>query len=510
MLFLNSIWLFAIAALSIPVAIHLWNIKPSKTLKIGSISLFDKAAQKSSRSFRLNDIPLFLLRCLLLLLLALMLAGPIWQRYNTATKSKGWLLIPKENLKEGYGKFKPLVDSLIKIGYEFHFFNKGFAKADLNKVIADSIHQKNNAQSNHINYWNTVAALNQQLEPEVPVYIITPNDTRYFTGEKPTTGLNLQWRTYTPKDSVSKWIEDAWFTPDNDIKVITGISKPSATNFTYTIVKADDRGNSPFEINTQDGNATVKLNNTSQTAVIIDTATLQLTIYADKNTVDARYLTATLQAIATFRQLRINIKNYNDPALIPAGQSWIFWLSDKPIEASISKKTSHIFKYEAGTIDNTVSCIKTNSPYAVGEQGKQIASYKLVNAGPKDEALIWHDGFGRPILSQNETGKTEIFHFYSRFNPTWSDLVWSEDFPRLLFKLIIDKKENEQSNQYDRRMLDQEQLLPFHEAAANNNKPTEQIKQQTDLSHYLWGALIAVFMMERWWSQKNKAILKND
>jgi hypothetical protein len=509
MLFLNPVWLFAVAALSIPVAIHLWNIKQGKTLRIGSISLFDVAAQKSSRSFRLNDVPLFLLRCLLLLLLALLLAGPIWQRNNSVTKTKGWLLIPKENITESSRKFKPLIDSLMGAGYEFHYFNKGFAKADLNKIVTDSTIKKNEPQLNNINYWNTVAALNQ-LQPAIPIYIITPNNSKYFAGDKPTIALNLYWRTYIPADSVSKWVENAWFTPDNDIKVIESVSKPSATNFTYAIIKSGNEGSSPFEINTQDGNPTIKLKGSNQAPVIIDTATQQLAIYPDKNAVDATYLKATLQAIATFSQLKISIKIYNDPAQIPARQNWIFWLSDKPLGDKIKEKAGHVLKYESGTIRNTVSWIKTNSPYAAIGQDKHIALFKLVDATNKNELLVWHDGFGKPVLSETRTDKTDTYRFYSRFNPAWNDLVWSDDFPKLLFKLIIDKKVNEQNSQYDRRVIDQEQLMPYHEAAANNTKPTGEIKQQIELSHYFWFALVAVFMIERWWAHKNKTVLKND
>jgi UDP-N-acetylglucosamine:LPS N-acetylglucosamine transferase len=57
---------FALAALSIPVIIHLWNIRPGKTLKVGSISLITEASKSTKRSFKLLDILLLIIRCLLL------------------------------------------------------------------------------------------------------------------------------------------------------------------------------------------------------------------------------------------------------------------------------------------------------------------------------------------------------------------------------------------------------------------------------------------------------------
>src|ERR1700748_1200800 len=98
MTLLNPIWLSALAALVIPVVIHLWNIRPGKTLKVGSIALMEASEQKSSRSIKLSDLLLLLVRCLLLALVAFILSAPFLQRYINSGSIKGWLLIPKESL----------------------------------------------------------------------------------------------------------------------------------------------------------------------------------------------------------------------------------------------------------------------------------------------------------------------------------------------------------------------------------------------------------------------------
>lgn len=505
MFLLSPTWLFAIAALSIPVAIHLWNIKQGKTLKVGSIALINQAAQKSSRSLKLHDLLLLFLRCLLLVLLALVLAVPTWQRNIVSAKAKGWLLIPKENISEGLHKFKPLVDSLIKAGYEFHYFNKGFVKADVTKLLADT-GLKDKPQPDDENYWNRVAGLNDQLPPALSVYLITPNGVNHFGGNKPSVALNLKWKTYTPNDSVSTCIESAWFTNNKDIKVVQGNSKPSGTTFTNYTVNSDGNYNSLFEVGVSNGNSTIKLKNTDQPPIIIDTTTLRLAIYTDKYNADATYLKAALQAIANFSGLKIGIKKYSNTGQIPTGQSWVFWLSDKGVDASTVKKAAHVFKYETGKITNINSWIKTNGRFAVGERQQKIALFKLITSVDANAASLWQDGFGDPILSVATKSNTANYNFYSRFNPAWNDLVWSDEFPQLLFKLIISK--NVQSNKYDRRVMDQEQLMPYHIDRADI-KTTEQVKEQTDLSHYFWLAMIAVFAAERWLANKNKKVLKN-
>src|ERR1700761_1390939 len=105
MIFLHPIWFFALTAVSIPVAIHLWNTRKGKTLKVGSIALITAASQKKTVSRRVSDILLLLVRCLFFSLIAFILAMPFWNRSNNASK-KGWILIPKETVKEVYQKFK--------------------------------------------------------------------------------------------------------------------------------------------------------------------------------------------------------------------------------------------------------------------------------------------------------------------------------------------------------------------------------------------------------------------
>lgn len=501
MQFLNPIWLFAIAAISIPVLIHLWNIKPGKTLKVGSISLFNEGAQKSSRSFKLHDLPLFLLRCLLLLLLALLLAVPVWQHDITSVKTKGWLLIPKENITEAYHQFKPAIDSLSKAGYEFHYFNKGFTKADLKLVLTDSVKQAK-PEEKTANYWSLMAQLNEQLPANVPVRLFTPNQSRYFADRKPVVSFNLHWRTYIPADSLSAWIQSAWFTNSNAIKVVEGNSKPSCTWFTNHIIQSGGEANSPFIVNVNNGNPVINLKNSDQKPVLIDTNSLRITIYTDKFSTDVGYLKAALQAVSNFTQRKTSIKQYSDAGQIPAGQSWIFWLSEKPVDAGSLKKGVHIFNYVPGKVSNASSWIKTNGVYAVSGQQDMPALYKLIKGEANNP--VWTDGYGNPVLS----GDNNTYHFYTRFDPSWNELVWSDQFPELLLKLMADKNDNEQITQYDRRVMDQQQLMPVINPSAKNTV-ADKLTKQNNLSHYFWLALVVMFLVERWLAHKNKLTPKH-
>jgi hypothetical protein len=503
--FLNPIWLFAVAAVLIPVIIHLWNIKAGKTLKVGSIALITADAQKSSRSFKLKDVLLFMVRCLFLLILAFLLAMPVWQRYVSNSKAKGWLLIPRENLKESYKQFKPTIDSLAKAGFEFHYFNKGFSKENLNKALLDSAL---NTDVKAGKYWNLIAGLDEKLPADMPVYVFTPNQGRYFTSKKPSVSLNLHWQTYTPADSVNIWVKDAWFTDDNSIKAIVGNSKPSGTYFTNYVIQSEGDPKSPFTLSVDHGKPVISLKTDKERFVVIDTTILKIAVYTDKYNLDASYLKAALQAVSSFTQRKTTIKQYTNAALLPAGQSWIFWLSDKPVDADVFRKAVHVFNYEAGKVMTESSWIKTNAPHALSETSTQVSLYKLIKNETEKGQPVWTDGYSNSILS-TETGNGRIqYRFYSRFNPAWNDLVWNDNFPKLLLKLILYKSDYEDVVINDRSVIAHDQLMP-NKIWSAKNAVIGKVTEQTDLSHSFWLALVALFLVERWLAHKNKPVLKH-
>jgi hypothetical protein len=478
MQFLNPIWFFALAAISIPVIIHLWNIRPGKTLKVGSISLITEASKSTKRSFKLLDILLLLLRCLLLAIIAMLLAAPVWQKYVTAQK-KGWVLIPQEIFKETYQQFKPTIDSLDKAGYEFHYFNKGFAKQDLKTIVADPSLKDTTTNAN---YWGLIKQLESQVG-NTPVYLFTQNGINHFKGNKPTVNLNaLHWQAYIAKDSVAKWINRAFLTNTGAIKVTIGNSAPSATYFTTQTIQSG--GNNDITVNVQNGQPSVSLKNTNQ-PVAVDTSALRIAIYTDKHQLDAGYLKAALSAAVDFTGRKSVIKEYSSPVQIPAGQAWVFWLSEQPVKPDLLKSSKNIFRYEGGKVTDVTSWIDPG----------HITLAKMINATGAQEA-VWQDGFGKPVLGLS--GNT--YHFYTRFNPLWNDLVWSDDFPELMLKLLLGNGQS-QPKVHERRILSNHQLQPevFAQSMPQSSFKTTQ---QADISKYFWLLVVLLFIAERILSHK--------
>ncbi len=82
MTFIEPFLLWGGLAVAIPVAIHFWHQKRGKLLPWAATQWLTEKNQQQSRGLRLDNIPLLLLRCLLLGLLAIMLAQPLLKPKN--------------------------------------------------------------------------------------------------------------------------------------------------------------------------------------------------------------------------------------------------------------------------------------------------------------------------------------------------------------------------------------------------------------------------------------------
>src|SRR6185369_15800378 len=76
MSFLNPILLAGLAAVSIPIIIHLLNRRKFRKVAWAAMRFLQNAIEQNQRRMRIEDMILLALRCLLLPLLALTLARP--------------------------------------------------------------------------------------------------------------------------------------------------------------------------------------------------------------------------------------------------------------------------------------------------------------------------------------------------------------------------------------------------------------------------------------------------
>ncbi len=228
----------------------------------------------------------------------------------------------------------------------------------------------------------------------------------------------------------------------------------------------------------------------------MDTATLTITLFTDKYGYDVAYLKAAFEAIRQYSKRKIKLSLVNNSADIAHQQDWLFWLSDQPVSAVNGK---NIFMYEKGKAEEVGSSIQTGNNGAE----EHVALFKRMAYEPDSSRLlktIWQDGFGNPLL-ELEKSKTPVYHFFSRFDPSWNELPWSNAFPRMIFNLIWNTQNNISVS--DNRIMDDQQLQPIF-TSESKTVVKEKFVATHDLSEILRIAAFIVFFMERYLSFRTK------
>jgi hypothetical protein len=486
---LNPIWLLAASGIVIPIAIHLWNVKQGKTLKIGSLKLLARTEQARARSLRLTELFLLLLRCGLILLLALLLAKPYWQ--NVSAK-KGWVLMEKKDAPQAYAHFKPLVDSLLQAGYSFHLFAKGFEEKDIQTVVKDTAGEDGHPATS---YWQLVNDLDKQLLPGIPVYIFTGNRLNRFSGKRPEVAIAVTWKTFIGKDSASRFISNAYIGTNDSIVIVMGETNPAGTRFHQQVIATNQPKQNDFALDVSNGRLQVSYHNSAP--VLIDTASWHVTIFANSYFNDTRYVRAAIQSIQQVTKRRIELKVVNAIAQVPPKQDWLFWLSDQPVPSMVN--AAHLLRYQPGNAIAVHTRLLTNE----AGKGEETGLYKRVPSREKNAAIVWQDGFGEPLLTKEQDGAKQLYHFYSHFDPSWNELAWSASFPQLMYDLMDTGEINRSISQNDQRIIDDGQLQL---AVSTRKKEITAIKnnEATDLKQVIWAIIFILFCVERFFSLKTK------
>lgn len=461
---LQPILLLASTGIIVPIVIHLWHVKQGKTLKVGSLAFLQQSSKQQSTSLKITDWLLLLIRCLLIILLALLLAKPQWQSTQKNNAQKRWLVVDANQPLKTYHACKSAIDSLLANNYELHLLQKGFPKfalADSNQLANDTLQ----AQA----YW----LLYQQLmATNASGYVFTDRQLQHFIGTASAIQSRFKWISYSGKDKTNAWLVNAYSTYQDSIVVNISNSTPIGTTINNTTVAYKNGEQASVILKDQKLSLSAKPSDT----ISIDTATQVMAIYAREYTADAEYVKAALAAIKAFTKRKLQIVVTNNVANLPKQMDWLFWLSDSPVITT--DKAKNILVYQAGKpiVDNTW--------LSQTDIGISKAIYN------HSDLPIWQDGMGNYLLSVNEQ-QPNIYKLYTHFNPGWNDLVWHLQFPSLLAELLFKEPA---INGQEKREIDAKTLKPSIE----NDTPS-QIKPTTirDISQWIWLLSIALLLVER-------------
>ena len=450
------------------------------------------------------DILRLILRCLILITLAFLLAGPIYNRKNSEESLKGWILIEEEYLEKGYAEFKTEIDSLINVGYQTRYFNTGFKNFDLADTKKTQIDSSRTIHE--VSYWSLVKALDDTLPGNAKAFIYSANYQNRLEGVRPKIISKINWKTFNPADSIFNKIEAAYLTTSDSLRLLLGRYEAGETTFSFENTSIANL-NPAYELT---GNNELRIKqiksferSIDSSTVSIDTSTIKIALFADQYKADLAYLKAALEAIKSVSQRKMVITTYNNADQIPAETNWLFWLSERKIPTE--KKALNTFAYQAGKTVNTNHSLIVSKNSSPDFEQKYLHKRKVFWEENVTAETLWEDEIGNPILTLSVGDSTNHLRFFSHFDPEWNDLPWNARFPELLLSIMShDQFNNKQAGKiWDRRIIADQQILPVS-LKSIPNKSAEATIKQTNLERYFWLFLIFLFGLERLLSVKRK------
>jgi len=442
---LYPIGLLALAGLIIPVIIHLWSVKQGKTLKIGSIALLGESASATSKSFKLTDWLLFILRCLLLILIAFILTQPFFSKKIKTTANSGWILVQPNQFSKVYQDHKKSIDSLLTLGFELHEFNLGFKSFKL----ADTVSQPNKVSS--LSYSSLFKKLDAQIPSGYTTYLFAAKKVINFSGDLPKISYKLVWKDMVNKDTATTWTTQ-------------------------------------FLGKTYEAKSTPKLT-TYSSAAAANLPAVSVAIYEPAGN-DSKYVRAALNAIADFTKRKIAVQNLNTATVAQA--DIIFWLSEQEPNFEKLKASVKIFAYKKGKVANVNTTLSLTDGTGISNE---IKLFKYIQTDNENGKIVWKDGYGEPVLV-NE--KKNYFSFYSRFNPAWTDLVWNEQFVNALMPIVLGEQNSSdfgfETHSSDQRVIAADQNLNI---AANKLGSVIEARENEPLDPFLWILALITLLIER-------------
>jgi hypothetical protein len=526
--------LLALLGLAVPVAIHLWNRRPGRTVQVGSVRWLAATANRRLRNLRLEQFWLLLLRAAIVALLALAVAGPLWLRFQSSRAPRGMVLLAPETLRpEVLPALRPSMDSLRQQGFTLRLFAPGFREVsgqawDSPDSLAKLTTPPVAAASDSIqpttpdNYWHRARQAADSF-PNHPLRIVAGTALRHFSGPRPALPAQLTWQPVPLPDSMV-WLAGAASVGPDTLRLLVGRSQEEATTFQTVVRKLPQATRSvtvpglpALAYRPGAAGQPATLQQPGQPAVPVLQGPLRVVLYTDATHAESgRYVRAALQAasIGLVQGLEIRTASAATTFSTSAPPDWLFWLSEKPVPAGWQaqvQRGAQLWQEATGT----GATVQTELDLVGLATAPPIAITRLDTTTQLTArtALVWHDGTGRPVLTHQPIGGGGNYQLYTRLQPTWSDLPDSPALPELLLQLLRPVASPTYAT-HDARQLDTRQLTGFAQpdtsrrVAASSAVATKSSLdvQTTDLRAWVVLAALVLFALERWLASRRSAL----
>jgi hypothetical protein len=341
--FAQPIFLWALAALAIPIGIHLLSRKEGQVLKMGSLRHLRETSTQQFKGIKLNEILLLALRCLLIILFVGMLAGFHWKDKG----AKRWVLV--EHGLENQQHVKTITDSLISDGYESRWLQAGFPLREQDGI-------------GEVNYWKLISELkNENLAKAI---VFSKSSINNFNGLSPNLPAEISWVSISsdPNQFVLQTLKKG-----DQYLIREGYSTSDKTYF-----------------------ETLQSNTLPDSLQVSEQKKLTIAIAHDEaHTQDLQIIKAALKAIEQTVPVNFLINDIA-PSQSSASADWIIWLSDSDFPAFDSLNYLILKPQIANELISRVKPHQwiINKRLTIEQARNENLSLKLANLLLYDSALV--------------------------------------------------------------------------------------------------------------------------
>lgn len=309
MTFLNPTYLWALFALAIPIAIHLWSKKEGRTIKIGSIQLLEESDSKKSSSIQLNELLLLLLRLFLITVLVFIIAEA-QLRKNVTTTPLTYIVEP--SLLDD-PRIAAIIDTLDE--GSIRLLEKDFPEfedVDLNAIVETP------------NYWSLMKQMKDIRTDSIVVF--TNAFSKGIKGIRPVLDNRIQWVVLDTEMSLREPIKAE--RKGDSIKLLSVLSNSEKLTYDKNIVKSND---DVIQLNDIGDSLVFNENEVVKSLKINETKELKIHIFfEDSLRNEKRYVEASLNAISKYTEYHIDISSSNDSSSLENKEyDLLVWLSNK-------------------------------------------------------------------------------------------------------------------------------------------------------------------------------------
>jgi hypothetical protein len=418
------LWLVGLLGLLAPLVLHLLARGRGRRVRVGSVRLLADSPPRRPRRLQLQRPWLLALRCLLLALVALALAGPRLRREVAAAATpRPWVLV-----EPGVDASVTTARRAIAAGAEVRLLAAGLPRA---AAVADPAALPDLAAVPG-GLWSLLREAAATAPAGTRLLVVTRGRLTALRGERPTLANPVEWHE-VPDSRPNRWGARTLAT-DGGAALLVGMSDRTRTTFAREPASAIDSAAREPGVEVPSGvDALPADDRPPQQPRPVRVQVLA----APDRTADARYVRAAIVAAAEAAGVTIEIA---PPSGARAPAALTFWLADAPPPPSLvdAARDGGWLITDGGSSEE--SC---RGSFAVVATAAPVALYRCGGNPPpaasgarEPRVAAWRADSGRAVLLEQRLGSGRWLRFASRFHPAWSDLVLSPAFPEWLRELL--------------------------------------------------------------------------